>query len=116
MSDRIRRWFKTMFSATPIERSADAQAAVDRACRDLALYHFMSCPFCHRVRHQIQRLALPIELRDTQRDPERRQELMAGGGRTMVPCLRIDHGNGEVEWMYESADINRYLARRFEGQ
>ena len=102
-----------MFSATPIVRSAEAQAEIDRACQRLALYHFMSCPFCQRVRSQIERLALPIELRDIQRDPQHRQDLMAGGGRTMVPCLRIEKEDGTVEWMYESADINRYLERRF---
>jgi len=31
----------------------------------------------------------------------------------MVPCLRIEKADGAVEWMYESADINRYLERRF---
>lgn len=113
MFNRLRRWLETMSSATPIQRSAEAQAEVDLACQRLALYHFMSCPFCQRVRHQIQRLALPIELRDTQRQPEHRQTLMSGGGRTMVPCLRIEQKDGAVEWMYESADINRYLERRF---
>jgi glutathione S-transferase len=102
-----------MFSSTPIKRTAESQADIDRACQRLALYHFMSCPFCQRVRSQIERLALPIELRDTQRDPQHRQDLMAGGGRTMVPCLRIEKEDGTVEWMYESADINRYLERRF---
>lgn len=102
-----------MSSVTSIQRSAEAQAEVDLACRYLALYHFMSCPFCQRVRSHIQRLALPIELRDTQRELEHRQALMAGGGRTMVPCLRIEQRDGTVEWMYESADINRYLDRRF---
>ncbi|WP_110643852.1 glutathione S-transferase N-terminal domain-containing protein [Salinicola sp. CPA57] len=102
-----------MFSATPIVRSAEVQNDIDHACQRLALYHFNSCPFCQRVRSRIQRLALPIELRDIQRDPRHRQDLMAGGGRTMVPCLRIEKENGAVEWMYESADINRYLERRF---
>ncbi|WP_189445149.1 glutaredoxin family protein [Salinicola rhizosphaerae] len=102
-----------MFHSTPIERSPEDQAAVDHACKKLSLYQFQSCPFCMRVRMQIERLALPIELRDTQREPKHRQDLMAGGGRTMVPCLRIEKDDGTAEWMYESADINRYLERRF---
>lgn len=113
--DRIFGRLKNMFSSTPIERTPEAQAEVDEACRKLALYHFQSCPFCIRVRGQIDRLALPIELRDIQREPEYRRELVAGGGRSMVPCLRIEHDDGQIEWMYESADINRYLARRFGG-
>ncbi|WP_110667653.1 glutaredoxin family protein [Salinicola halophilus] len=96
-----------------IERSPERQTEVDREVESLTLYHFERCPFCVRVRQQIERLALPIEKRDIQREPRYRQELMAGGGRTMVPCLRIDKGERGAEWMYESADINRYLAQRF---
>jgi len=35
---------------------------------------------------------------------------MQGGGKTQVPCLRIEQAGGEVEWMYESDDIIRYLS------
>lgn len=115
VSKIIGRLFRTMFSSTSIERTPEAQAEVDRAVSRMALYHFMSCPFCQRVRSQIERLALPIELRDIQREPEYRCELIAGGGRATVPCLRIEHDDGRVEWMYESADINRYLEQRFGG-
>jgi len=51
--------------------------------------------------------------RDTLRDPEAYRELLQGGGRGMVPCLRIERGD-EVEWMYESMDIIRYLDAQFE--
>jgi glutathione S-transferase len=30
-----------------------------------------------------------------------------------VPCLRITDSRGNVEWMYESADIIRYLHNEF---
>ncbi|WFF40314.1 glutaredoxin [Salinicola endophyticus] len=113
MFEWIRRRLQPM-SAT-ITRSAEDQAAVDEAAAQLALYHFQRCPFCVRVRHQIERLGVPIELRDIQRDPDHRRDLIAGGGRGMVPCLRIVHDDGQVEWMYESADINRYLEQRFGG-
>ncbi|WP_110686935.1 glutaredoxin family protein [Salinicola aestuarinus] len=96
-----------------IQRTPERQAEIDHEVEALALYHFERCPFCVRVRQQIERLALPIEKRDIQRDPAHRDALMAGGGRTMVPCLRIDHGDRGAEWMYESADINRYLETRF---
>jgi len=47
-----------------------------------------------------------LELGDVSQDPERRAELIAGGGRATVPCLRIeDPDNGAVTWMYESRDI-----------
>jgi glutaredoxin len=95
-----------------IERSADEQARVDEACKDLALYQFRTCPFCIKVRKEIARLGLNIELRDTQRNPEHRQALAEGGGRVKVPCLRIAHEH-HVEWLYESSDINDWLRDRF---
>lgn len=51
---------------------------------------------------------LDVELRSTS-DREHAQALVAGGGMTQVPCLRIENADGNVEWMYESDDIIRYL-------
>ena len=82
---------------------------------DLALYQFDSCPYCARVRHAIDRLGVDIEIRDTIKNPENRQELIREGGRSMVPCLRIQQPDGSVEWMYESADIIDYLNEQFGG-
>ncbi|SDO35683.1 Glutaredoxin [Halomonas shengliensis] len=96
-----------------VERGAEAQAQVDRACEDLALYQFRTCPFCVKVRKEIARLGLPIEVRDAQLDPDHRRELAEGGGRVKVPCLRIARDDGEVEWLYESDAINAWLHRRF---
>ena len=89
-----------------VERSAEAQAEIDRACESLALYQFRTCPFCVKVRKEIARLGLPIETRDAQLDPDHRRELAEGGGRVKVPCLRIAHADGEDEWLYESDAIN----------
>lgn len=97
----------------PITRDAAVQATVDAECRQLTLYHFATCPFCIKVRKEVHRLALPIALADVQRDASARQALEQGGGRVKVPCLRIEHGDGRIEWMYESADINAYLGQRF---
>lgn len=49
-----------------------------------------------------------MELRSTS-DREHAQALMQGGGKTQVPCLRIEQADGGVEWMYESDDIIQYL-------
>lgn len=95
-----------------IERSAEEQARVDEACKNLALYQFRTCPFCIKVRKEMARLGLNIELRDTQRDPEHRQTLAENGGRVKVPCLRIAHDD-YVEWLYESSDINDWLNKKF---
>lgn len=96
-----------------VERSAEEQAHVDQACRQLALYQFRACPFCIKVRKEMARLGLDIEIRDAQLDPQRRQELEAGGGKVKVPCLLIKHDDGHEEWLYESDQINAWLHQRF---
>lgn len=97
----------------PVERSAEAQARVDAETNRLALYQYDMCPFCRRVRALIEALRLNIEIRDTLREPRHRKDLIEGGGRSTVPCLRIEKEDGKVRWMYESADIAAYLRERF---
>jgi glutaredoxin 2 len=75
----------------------------------LSLYHYFSCPFCALVRRVVDRLGLPIELRDILESSQRRQELVDATGRRTVPCLRIESEDGEVQWMHESRDIVAYL-------
>lgn len=96
-----------------MQRTPEAQAAVDARTAKLALYHFPTCPFCLKTRNEIHRLALKIELRDARNDPVHRAALAAGGGKVQTPCLLIrDAADGET-WLYESADIMAYLAREF---
>ncbi|MDZ4201398.1 MAG: glutathione S-transferase N-terminal domain-containing protein [Gallionella sp.] len=94
-------------------RSAEAQRQIDLECSQLALYHFKTCPFCIKVRHEMGRLSLPVTLRDAQHDPEHRDALLQGGGKIQTPCLRITDAQGQVQWMYESGDIIKYLQQRF---
>ena len=75
----------------------------------LALYNSDSCWFCARVRQTIDRLGAQVEIRDAVGNAQYRAELLQGGGKTQVPCLRIEDATGHVRWMYESADICRYL-------
>ncbi|MFO8002844.1 glutathione S-transferase N-terminal domain-containing protein [Thioalkalivibrio sp.] len=96
-----------------MEREPAEQARVDAETRDLALYQFPACPFCIKSRRAIQRLGLNIELRNAQHEGDHRDALLKNGGKLQVPCLRIAHPDGRVEWMYESADIVRYLEDRF---
>lgn len=95
-----------------ISRDPAAQEAIDRQTASLALYQYEACPFCVKVRRSMKRNALNIETRDVKRCNSAREELLAGGGDLKVPCLRIDEGDS-VRWMYESADIVRYLEGRF---
>jgi len=96
-----------------IARAAATQQKVDQECRDLVLYQFKTCPFCIKVRREIKRLSLPIALRDAQKNPQHRAELLQGGGAIKVPCLQIRDEQGNVQWMYESSVINQYLHQRF---
>jgi glutathione S-transferase len=76
------------------------------------LYQYETCPFCWRVRRFAEAEGIHLELRDTFRDPGARRELVEGGGRGTVPCLRIER-DGEVRWLYESLDIIDYLRRHY---
>ena len=96
-----------------VERTPEEQAQVDAACQQLALYQFRTCPFCIKVRKEIARLGLNIELRDAQLDPAHKQALLEGGGKVKVPCLKITDDAGQATWLYESDEINRWLHQRF---
>lgn len=94
-------------------RLPEAQQKVDQQCKSLALYQFKTCPFCIKVRREMHRLSLNIALLDAQKQPQHRDELIQGGGRAKVPCLKITDAQGNSKWMYESSDIIQYLQGRF---
>ena len=96
-----------------VKRSPAEQAAIDSQTNALTLYQYKACPFCVKVRRTMKRQALNIETRDVKRSEAARSELLAGGGDLKVPCLRIDNGQGQLRWMYESGDIIEYLQNSF---
>ncbi|MDO5667953.1 MAG: glutaredoxin [Alcaligenaceae bacterium] len=96
-----------------MERSPDAQAEVNTRTAKMTLYQFHGCPFCIKVRRTMHKLNLPIQTRDVNKDAAAEQELISGGGKRTVPCLRIEHEDGTVQWMYESSDIINYLESNF---
>jgi glutaredoxin len=96
-----------------VVRDPEEQQAVDTRTRNLALYQFRTCPFCITARRAIKRLSLNIETRDALRDAASRAQLLEGGGKIKVPCLRITDDSGNVQWMYESRDIIKYLQQKF---
>lgn len=69
------------------------------------------CGFCYRVRGFMEEHGVDVPLRDVNSDAEAFRELLQATGRTTVPCLRIERGD-EVQWMFESMDIIRYLAAK----
>ncbi len=96
-----------------IERSAGHQQEIDAQTAQMALYHFKTCPFCIKVRREMKRLSLNIELRDAQHDPQHRGDLHTGGGKPQVPCLKMTDAKGNMQWLYESDAIIRLLQSRF---
>jgi glutaredoxin len=96
-----------------IKRSEEEQAAIKEQTKVLTLYQYRACPFCVKVRRTMKRQSLPIETRDAKRCEIAKQELLSGGGRLKVPCLRVVDAAGDENWMYESKDIIHYLEQRF---
>jgi glutathione S-transferase len=73
------------------------------------LYYFSSCPYCLFVRLAMLWWGLKIPLKDIMFNPGNSADLIAGGGKSQVPCLRIENEGGDVRWLYESIDIVRYF-------
>lgn len=67
---------------------------------NVTLYKFDSCPFCVMVMRHLEANGIDIPMRDISQEQGAREELMAIGGKTQVPCLVID---GKP--LYESRDI-----------
>jgi glutaredoxin len=93
----------------PIMREVKEQKKIDIITSKFSLYQFNACPFCVKVRRQIRKFALDIELRDAKNNIGFREELISEGGVHKVPCLRIDHNAKQTEWLYGSNEIINYL-------
>ncbi len=78
----------------------------------LTLYSSPYCGYCHRVLMAIQQLDVTVGEKNIFQDDNARNELITHGGKSTVPCLRIDKEDGSY-WMYESADIIQYLIQNY---
>ena len=96
-----------------INRAPEEQLKIDKEAKNLALYHYKTCPFCIKVKRNNKRLSLNIETRDAQHNLQHREELLKEGGQIKVPCLKIIDNKGQAQWIYESDDIIKYLQERF---
>lgn len=94
-------------------RPPAAQAEIDRQTASLALYQYQTCPFCIKVRQEMRRLSLNVEKFDAQHEGKNRNDLVSGGGKAKVPCLKITDQAGHAQWLYESGEIINYLQGRF---
>jgi glutaredoxin 2 len=81
----------------------------DKEEQRYALYYFATCPYCIKTRLELALLGIKIPLKNIKRHKEHKTDLVAGGGKKQVPCLRIENIKGQVQWMYESTDIVQYF-------
>lgn len=93
----------------PMIRSVEEQKKLDEVTAQLKLYQFNACPFCVKVRREIRRLNLKIELVDALKDKAAEERLINEGGKRQVPCLYIVNEDQSVTWLYESNAIMVYL-------
>jgi glutathione S-transferase len=70
------------------------------------LYTGNYCPYCVRVKKELERLNLSYEAVDA--DADRREEVMRLSGQHLIPILTIDD-----EVLVDSSNIIRELRRRF---
>lgn len=75
------------------------------------LYYFATCPYCIKVRVQLWLLGVHLPLCNIHSDVKNKNALLEGGGKLQVPCLRIESTDGNVKWLYESADIYDYFKK-----
>ena len=80
------------------QRSAEQQAQVNAAAKDLTLYQFHACPFCVKTRRTLHRLNVPVALKDAKNNEQDRQTLLEQGGKIKVPCLAGRLGRGAAGW------------------
>src|SRR5579885_1834639 len=82
--------------------------AMKRPLPGHTLYHFYVSPYSRKARLAVYEKGFDIPFKDVLEDPVAWQELVKEGGKDQSPCLRIDGPQGS-KWMYESADIIKYL-------
>ncbi len=91
----------------------------------LSLYYSPYCPYCQRVLNALVEMGLNVDIKagnasgmtleNTFFNRAAKKALKTGGGRTTVPCLRIER-DGKTEWMYESLDIIAFLKQQLKRQ
>ena len=108
---RIILFFNFIFSPASPKRDQSVQDEIDHQTKKMSLYQLPACPFCVKVRRDMKRHGLNIELRNISGKNDYQEELIREGGKRKVPCLKIADDNGQFEWLYESNDIISYLQK-----
>ena len=95
----------------PVQRSDEEQLLLNRESRRMHLYVSHQCPASIEVRRHCQRIGLNVVEKDVGRVNCYRNELVNGGGHSMVPCLMVDDHNGR-RWVYSPDKIYSFLEHR----
>jgi glutathione S-transferase len=110
---RAGRWLSPLNTAGSISaalfrpmRGGEVRGPGRRPEQLLVLYSFEASPYCRKVREALSELDIDHHVRNVAKGSARRPELVARGGKMMVPFL-IDP-NTDVA-MYESDEIVAYL-------
>ena len=77
---------------------------------NLQLYYSSICPYCVKVRIAMKIMGVELESKNIHSELSFKNELIEGGGKKQVPCLRIQEDHN-VRWLYESSDIVAYLRK-----
>jgi glutathione S-transferase len=93
-------------------RYADYYSGAKKTITGHTLYHFQISPYSARARKAVFQNKLDIPFKDILEDEHAYLEMITGGKKDQVPCLKIEK-NGKVEWMYESRAIAQYLSIQF---
>lgn len=112
--NKIIKYLEKLFASSrqsePYEQAPISPTKQQSLIGSLTLYYLPTCFYCIRVRNAISRSGLTIAYKNIGFSRAMRAELLAGGGRTMVPCLRKDF-EGQSTWLFESTDIIQYLRK-----
>ena len=111
-------WFREILAllpsiiVAPVKRNLAEQKRADRLACGLTLYTLSACPYSAKVHRHLKQLNVSVGIKNLKRCNAYQKELLAGGGRAQVPCLRIESATGS-RWLYESKDILTYLDSKF---
>jgi len=95
----------------PVIRDKNSQEEINKLTKKMSLYQYKACPFCVKVRRNMRKYSLNIELRDAKGNSLNKKNLKNLGGKLKVPCLRIEKNKDNIQWLYESKEIINYLEK-----
>ena len=95
----------------PVIRDKNSQEEINKLTKKMSLYQYKACPFCVKVRRNMRKYSLNIELRDAEGNSLNKKNLKNLDGKLKVPCLRIEKNKDNIQWLYESKEIINYLEK-----